>query len=560
MPEARFPVMDLDAALRHYFNFPAFRPGQAAAIQHVLAGRDTLVVMPTGAGKSLIYQLAALQLPGAALVFSPLVALMKDQIDSLARRNIPATFINSSLDAAEQGRRLRALAAGKHKIVLVAPERLRSRPFRDALAHIHLSLLCIDEVHCLSQWGHDFRPDYLQIAEARRDFNAPVTLALTATATPRAQDDILQLLDLANAERIVTGFNRPNLTFEVFSTPNPRDKLSFLRDFLKNAGGTGIIYTGTRRDAEEIAEFARAGCGINAGHYHGALDPAARAGTQEAFMAGDLPLVVATNAFGMGIDRPDVRFVLHHSLPGALEAYYQEAGRAGRDGLPARAALLFSPKDTALHEFFIENDSPSADDLRAVHKFFSGPASGVFITELEFVTGLPDTKVKVALQQLEAARAIRRAPDEAYGVLQIEALPLSEPALQTIARQVAARREFKRRQLATMVDYAETNLAAAPSSITLATRNPPKPRCAVTTAFREPRPAPRRAAPRLNRNAGRSSCWTPSPASSGKWAKANSRRFSKARPAKRRPSTKARATSGSSPSCASSKSSRSSFN
>jgi ATP-dependent DNA helicase RecQ len=449
--------MELHTALQHYFNFPAFRPGQQAAIENILAGRNTLVVMPTGAGKSLIYQLAALQLPGTALVFSPLVALMKDQIDSLARRNIPATFINSSLDSAEQGRRLRALAEGEYKIVLVAPERLRSKPFRDALTQIRLSLLCIDEVHCLSQWGHDFRPDYLHIAEARRDFQASLTLALTATATPRAQDDILRLLGLADAERIVTGFNRPNLTFEVFSTPSPKDKLSFLRHFLKDAEGAGIIYTGTRRDAEEISEFVRAECGLDARHYHGALEAAERAETQEAFMAGDLPLVVATNAFGMGIDRPDVRFVLHYALPGTLEAYYQEAGRAGRDGLPARATLLFSPKDTALHEFFIENDSPSADDLRAVHQFFNGPVKEIFITELEAATGLPNTKVKVALQQLEAARAIRRAPDPAFGVLQIEALPLAEPALQTIARQVAARREFKRRQLEIMVDYAETN-------------------------------------------------------------------------------------------------------
>ncbi|MEK6574774.1 MAG: RecQ family ATP-dependent DNA helicase [Chloroflexota bacterium] len=450
-------MLDPLAALHHYFNFPAFRPGQEAAINHVLAGRDTLVVMPTGSGKSLIYQLAALLSPGITLVFSPLVSLMKDQVDSLTRRNIPATFINSSLDAAEQSRRLRALADGQYKIVLAAPERVRSKPFRDSLARMPLSLLCVDEVHCLSQWGHDFRPDYLRLAEARRDFQTPVTLALTATATPRVQDDIVGLLGIPHAERLVTGFNRPNLTLEVFSTPNVKDKLSFLRDFLSNADGAGIIYTGTRRDAEEVAEFARDVCGLSAQHYHGALDPAARSQAQDSFMAGDLPLVVATNAFGMGIDRPDVRFVLHYSLPGTLEAYYQEAGRAGRDGLPARTALLYSPKDTALHEFFIENDSPSAEDLRGVHNFLSGPIKDVTLEELENATGLPDVKAKVALEQLEAAHAIRRAPDEAYGLLRVETLPLSEQALQAVARQVAARREHKRRQLAIIVDYAETN-------------------------------------------------------------------------------------------------------
>jgi ATP-dependent DNA helicase RecQ len=446
-------------ALREYFGFPAFRPGQEAALGHVLAGQDALVVMPTGAGKSLIYQLAALLLPGTALVVSPLVALMKDQIDGLTRRGIAATFINSSLDSAEQARRLRALADGQHKIILVAPERFRSRAFREALAHVSLSLLVVDEVHCLSQWGHDFRPDYLHIAEARREFGAPVTLGLTATATPRVQDDLLRLLDLPRAARMVTGFNRPNLTFEVFSTPDPKAKLGLVRDFIAQAEGAGIIYTGTRRDAEDVAEFVRAVCGLDARHYHGALDAATRAETQDAFMAGDLPLVVATNAFGMGIDRPDVRFVLHYAMPGTLEAYYQEAGRAGRDGLPARAVMLFSPKDTALHEFFIENDAPSAQELRALHDFLRGPvaARGITLEEIEGATGLPDVKARVALEQLEAAGAIRRALDEAFGRLRVEALPFPDVALRALAGQVTARREYKRAQLAVMVDYAETN-------------------------------------------------------------------------------------------------------
>lgn len=431
--------MDLRVALHQHFAFPHFRPGQEEAIQHVLDKRDTLVVMPTGAGKSLIYQLSALLLPGAALVFSPLVSLMKDQIDSLTRRNIPAAFINSSLDTVEQSRRLRALADGQYKIVLVAPERLRSRAFRETLARIPISLLAVDEAHCLSQWGHDFRPDYLHIADARREFQPLLTLALTATATPRVQDDIIRMLGLPNAERLVTGFNRPNLTFEVFSTPDARNKLAFLRDFLAEAEGAGIIYTGTRRDTEEVAEFIRDVCRLDARPYHGALDPATRAATQDAFMSGDLPLVVATNAFGMGIDRPDVRFVLHYSVPSTLEAYYQEAGRAGRDGLPARAILLYSPKDTALHEFFIENDSPSADDLRAVHNFVRGSfpplsrpeqsevkwkgatgerlgvGAGVTFADIERATGLPQVKARVALDQLELTRALAANPTKPSG-------------------------------------------------------------------------------------------------------------------------------------------------
>ena len=451
--------MDKHAALFQYFSFPAFRPGQEEALDLVLAGRDALVVMPTGSGKSLIYQLSALLLPGTALVISPLVALMKDQIDSLARRNIPATFINSSLDNLEQSRRLRALAAGEYRILLIAPERLRNLAFRQAIKHVPLSLLVVDEAHCLSQWGHDFRPDYLHLAEARREFNPPLTLALTATATPRVQDDIVQLLGMPDAARLITGFNRPNLTFEVFAARDAATKLALVRDFLSQLEGAGIIYTGTRKDAEEVAAFIRADCARQARHYHAGLDAAERTAVQDAFMSGDLPLVVATNAFGMGIDRPDVRLVLHYSLPSTLEAYYQEAGRAGRDGLPARAVMLYAARDTALHEFFIENDSPSAPELRAVHSFFTPPVVnvGFSLDEVVNAAGLTQIKARVALQQLQAAGALKRLPDDAYGRLRAQPQPLSDSALQTIARQVAVRRDHKRDQLARMVDFAQTD-------------------------------------------------------------------------------------------------------
>lgn len=448
--------VDLHAALQQHFNFSTFRPGQQPAIEHVLARRNTLVVMPTGAGKSLIYQLAALMLPGTALVFSPLIALMKDQVDSLTRRGLAATYINSSLDATEQARRIRALGNGEYKLILVAPERLRQPSFRAALKQVPISLLAVDEAHCLSQWGHDFRPDYLHIADARADFDTPVTLALTATATPRVQDDIARLLRLPHTERIVTGFNRPNLTFEVVSAPDVPGKLKLVRDFLSGAEGAGIIYTGTRRDAEEVADFVREVIGVEAQYYHGSLDAETRARVQDAFMAGDLPIVVATNAFGMGIDRPDVRFVLHYTLPASLEQYYQEAGRAGRDGLPARAALIYSPKDTALHEYFIDNDSPSADELRAVHAFVRR-ARNLSLFDLERDLGLPQIKARVALEQLEATRSLRRTSDESITALQFEAQPLTDTTVQAIAAQVAARHEAKHRQLQAMIEYATTN-------------------------------------------------------------------------------------------------------
>ncbi len=452
------PIDDatLHAALEKYFHYPAFRPGQLDALHHVLAGRDTLVVMPTGSGKSLIYQIAALARDGTALVISPLVALMKDQVDSLTRRGIAATFINSSLTVAEQDRRLAALAANQYKIVLVAPERLRSAPFIGALKRARLSMLAIDEAHCLSQWGHDFRPDYLHIADARREFNPPVTLALTATATIRVQDDIIKMLGLAHAEKLVTGFNRENLYLEVLNAPDVKAKLTLTREFLSNVEGAGIIYAGTRRDTEEVADFVRQVCKLPAQHYHAGLENDTRTAIQDTFMAGDLPLVIATNAFGMGIDRPDVRFVLHYTMPGTLEAYYQEAGRAGRDGLPARATLIYSPKDTALQEKFIASDSPTADDLRAVHQYLARAPQTNF-DAMERAIGLRQVTARVAVEQLERAGLLKREPYDEFGVMRFQVAPMSEGLLRQIAAQVQARQEHKRKLLGKIVSYAETN-------------------------------------------------------------------------------------------------------
>ena len=459
--------IDLKAALARHFSFPGFRPGQQQALEYALAGHDTLVVMPTGHGKSLIYQLAALLRPGTTLVISPLISLMKDQVDSLAQRDIPATLINSSIPSAQQSQRLRAMMQGFFKIVLVSPERLRSQTFLSALRHVSIDMLVVDEAHCLSQWGHNFRPDYLHIAELRRHFKIPVILALTATATQKVQDDIVDLLKLSQAKRLITGFNRPNLSLEVFSTPNERAKLRLLNDFLIDTKGAGIVYAGTRRDVEEIAEFISQVVGIPARPYHAGMEADERYHVQEAFMAGDLPLVVATNAFGMGIDRPDVRFVLHYSVPGSLEAYYQEAGRAGRDGLPARAILLYAPPDVALHEYFLENDHPTARELKWVHQFVmdcedSSRSDGrvqkaFFWDELTGATGIPGVKAKVALEQLEAAHALTRFPNQPGNMICVQAHDLDAPALKKITAQVETFRRHKQAMLLRMVDYALTS-------------------------------------------------------------------------------------------------------
>ena len=458
---------DLDSVLQHHFSFPGFRPGQRQAVENILEGSDTLVVMPTGHGKSLIYQLAAQLLPNKTLVISPLVSLMKDQVDKMQEYNIPATFINSTLSGVEQDRRLQSVMDGGYKIVLVAPERLRNQKFHQAFSNLPLSLLVVDEAHCLSQWGHDFRPDYLHIVDIRQQFDAPVTLALTATATRLVQDEIGQLLDLPDMARIITGFNRPNLSFEVFYVPDVKAKLNALSDFLTENESAGIIYTGTRRDAEEVAEFIKEVHGLSVSYYHAGLDDDARSKVQDLFMAGDLNLVAATNAFGMGIDRPDLRFVLHYTIPGSLEAYYQEAGRAGRDTLPARAVLLYSPQDRALHEFFIDSASPTVNELRSVHAYLttlgasaSGKASQKRVFSLDELTGLtnlPEVKTRVALEQLETIDAVTDLTYGAGKLIRVRLGKLSDVKLQELGSQVKSRSQHKRALLSKMVRYAETN-------------------------------------------------------------------------------------------------------
>ena len=437
-------MTDLHSALQQHFGYPAFRPGQEESVRIVLEGRDALVIMPTGSGKSLIYQLAALALPGTALVFSPLIALMKDQVDAMKRRGIACTYINSSIEPAEADRRVRGLANGEYKLVLVAPERLRSGHFLGALTHADLSLIVVDEAHCLSQWGHDFRPDYLHIARMRERALASgkkpqATLALTATATPRTADSICTLLGIAAAARVITGFNRPNLFFDVRHAPGKRDKLEQIRELLTgpDAASAGIIYAGTRNDVEEIAAYLRDSLGLNAQAYHGAMPARTRDTVQDQFMSGDLPLVVATNAFGMGIDRPDVRFVLHFSMPASLEAYYQEAGRAGRDGLPARAILLYSAQDISLQEFFIDANTPDANDLRDAHRLLTaepGATSDVLATR----TGMKEIKARMTLELLNSA------PGQ-----------LDAAAVSRISRMVNERRDHRVHLLGVMRRYAE---------------------------------------------------------------------------------------------------------
>lgn len=356
---------DLMDALNRYFGFSSFRPGQREVIDQVLANKDVLAVMPTGRGKSLCYQLPGLILPGVTLIISPLVALMKDQVDSLHMRNLhQATFLNSQLTMEEHRERLQGIKQGQYKLIYIAPERLRSRSFLNLLPHLTLALVVVDEAHCVSQWGHDFRPDYLYIDEFLNGLpTRPKVLALTATATRKVQQDIIDRLGIKGATRVIAGSDRPNLYLSVLALDNYDAKEQVLPEVLKGQQGSGIIYTATRKETERVAQLLTQQLKLKAVPYHAGMEPEQRARVQEAFISGEHPIVVATNAFGMGIDKHDIRFVIHFSLPSSVEAYYQEIGRAGRDGLPAKCVLFYTARDKALQEWMIDADALTREHL-----------------------------------------------------------------------------------------------------------------------------------------------------------------------------------------------------
>ncbi|HZZ73827.1 MAG TPA: RecQ family ATP-dependent DNA helicase [Pirellulales bacterium] len=361
-------VSQIDALLPR-FGLTHFRPGQREVIEAVLAGRDCLCVMPTGGGKSLCYQLPALLGEGVTLVVSPLIALMKDQVDSLVELGIRATFINSTLTPDEQSERLAGIAAGEFELVYVVPERFRSSRFLESLRSTKIKLLAIDEAHCISEWGHDFRPDYARLGQFRAQLGQPPTIALTATATAAVRKDIVGLLNLQAPQAIVTGFARPNLFYEIQRTGSQREKDDALIGFLEKTPGAGIVYASSRKRCEEVADTICQRTKRRALAYHAGMVSEDRTRAQDLFMSGKAEIIVATTAFGMGIDKANVRFVVHYNLPGSLEGYYQEAGRAGRDGLPAHCLLLFSPGDRIIHEFFIENAYPARETVQAVYEF-----------------------------------------------------------------------------------------------------------------------------------------------------------------------------------------------
>ncbi len=363
-------------ALKQYFGFDGFLDSQDVVVDKILAGDDGLVVLPTGGGKSLCYQLPALCLAGVTIVVSPLIALMKDQVDALQQKGIAATMINSTLSPSEQGERISRMRAGEYKLVYVAPERFRSEYFMSVLAEIEIALFAIDEAHCLSQWGHDFRPDYMRLGAALESAGSPQCVAFTATATAVVRQDILSVLKLRNPFELVSGFARPNLSLSITPTEKHSVKYKRIREIVAQQK-TGIIYCATRKRVEEVAEMLH-DWGISCIAYHGGMSDEERERTQNAFIHRKADVAVATNAFGMGIDRSDVRFVVHFEVPGSVEAYYQEAGRAGRDGEAAVCELFFNHADTRTQEFFIDGVNPSYTEICKVYQFLLNQADDNF--------------------------------------------------------------------------------------------------------------------------------------------------------------------------------------
>ena len=431
------------ALLKRYWGFDTFRPVQEQVILSVLAGRDTLALMPTGGGKSLTYQIPGLASEGVCIVVTPLIALMKDQVDRLRKLGIRALAIHSGLSARQIDIDLDNCVYGDVKFLYVAPERLASEAFRLRVQRMNVSLLAVDEAHCISQWGYDFRPSYLRIAELRERIPGVPVLALTASATPRVADDIMEKLHFTEPHLLRSDFSRPNLSYAVRHTDDKNEQL--LR-IIRNVGGSGIVYVRTREGAEQVAAFLRDE-GISAEYYHGGLGHAERSMRQDAWISGRTPVMVATNAFGMGIDKSDVRFVIHYNMPKDLESYYQEAGRAGRDGEPARCTLLYSGTDVRTIRFFIDKEMEADNGLPADVKAEAARKAEERLKYMTFYSTTPRCLRSFLLNYFGETAAPRcgncsncRMSEQAAEEMQQQAAQAKERAAASAKRLAGARR------------------------------------------------------------------------------------------------------------------------
>ncbi|MFE9680645.1 RecQ family ATP-dependent DNA helicase [Streptomyces sp. NPDC006285] len=434
------------------FGWEELRTGQLSAMRAVMAGRDTLAVMPTGAGKSAVYQVTGTLLPGPTVVVSPLIALQRDQMAGLLRRDAPeAVAVNSAQSAGETEAAWTAVRRGDAEFLFLSPEQLAKDEVVERLAEVSPSLFVVDEAQCVTGWGHDFRPDYLRLPQAVRRVGSPTVLALTATAAPPVREEIVQRLALQDPALVVAGFDRPNITLEVRRFLDDADKRRAVVERAAAEAKPGIVYTATRRQAEEYAAEL-ADLGLHAAAYHAGLTGDARSRTHDAFLAGETDVVVATSAFGMGIDKEDVRFVLHASVPGSLDAYYQETGRAGRDGGPAVAVLHYRSQDSGLQNFFAAR-APDEETLGEVAKLIHGHDGPVGLDEVSAETNLSRRRVTAAGNLLEQAGAVRT---EADGRVRPVPGVTAEEGTARAAEEAEARRRLERSRLEMMQGFAET--------------------------------------------------------------------------------------------------------
>jgi ATP-dependent DNA helicase RecQ len=440
-------------AARDVLGFERLRPGQLEATESVLSGRDTLAVLSTGSGKSAIYQLAGLLTKGATLVVSPLIALQRDQVEALRDRALAAAQLNSSVPDGERAEALAELAEDALEFLFLAPEQLANPEVLDELAAGEPSLIVIDEAHCISEWGHDFRPEYLRLGTAIETLGHPPVLALTATAAPPVRDEIVHRLGLREPEIVVRGFDRPNIDLAVERFHDERRKDDALLDAVEAADKPGIVYAATRKRTEALAA-ALADRGVVATAYHAGLKASERESAQERFMDGAVEAIVATTAFGMGVDKADVRFVFHAEVPESVDSYYQEVGRAGRDGGPARAVLFYRPEDLGLRRFFAGGGRVGLEELREVAEAVAGARDPVAPTELQERTDLSQTKLATAVSRLEDAGAVEVLPTG--HVSRPPSAPPVDEAVQEALQTEEDRREFERSRLEMIRSYAET--------------------------------------------------------------------------------------------------------